>query len=40
MEAGYYFNMLGLVENIRVSLGDNYSQDRFIAHLQNATAIE
>ena len=32
--------MLGLVENVRVSLGNTYSKNRFIAHLKNATAIE
>ena len=40
LAANFYYNMIGLVENIRVSLGHTYSQDRFIAHLQNATAIE
>ena len=40
MKADFYYNMLGLIENVRVSLGDTYYQDHFIAHLQNATAIE
>ena len=40
MEAGYYYNMLGLVVNIRVSLSDAYYQDHLITHQHNATAFE
>ena len=40
MKADFYFNMLGLFENIRVPLGDTFHQDCFIAHLQNANEIE
>ena len=40
MEADFYYNMLCLIENIRVSFGNTYYQDWFIVHLQNATAIE
>ena len=40
MEADSYYNMVGLVENMRVSLSDAYYQDRFVAHIQNATVIE
>ena len=40
METEFHYNMLGLIENVRVSLGNTYCQDRFITHLQNATAIE
>ena len=40
MKADFHYNMLGLIENVRVSLGDTYYQDHFITHLQNATAIE
>ena len=40
MKVDFYYNMLGLIEKFRVSLGDTYYQDCFITHLQNATAIE
>ena len=39
MEAGYNYNLLSLVDNIRVSLNDAFL-DGFLIHLHNATAIE
>ena len=40
MEAEFYYSMLGLIEDVGVSLANTYYQDSFIAQLQNATAIE
>ena len=40
IEADFYYNMLGFIENFRVSLYNKYYQNQFIVHLQNATAIE
>ena len=40
MEADFYYNMLGLIENVRVSLSNTYYHNQFIVHLHNATAIE
>ena len=39
MKADFYYNMLSLIENVRVLLGDTINQDHFITHLQNAPEI-
>ena len=40
MEAGSYYNLLSVVDNIRVSLANAYYLDHFIMHLHHTTAIE